>query len=73
VLPADEPTGNLDESTRDEIVELLERQWKEHGLTFVLVTHDSAVARRASRVATLRQGLLTLTGCRRRLGGQWSR
>ena len=61
VLLADEPTGNLDESTRDEIVELLEHQWKEHGLTFVLVTHDSAVARRASRVATIRQGRLSVT------------
>ncbi|MEV4946705.1 ABC transporter ATP-binding protein [Streptomyces sp. NPDC053755] len=60
VLLADEPTGNLDESMRDEIVELLEGLWKEHGLTFVMVTHDSAIARRSPRVATLRKGRITL-------------
>ncbi|WP_329113524.1 ABC transporter ATP-binding protein [Streptomyces sp. NBC_01353] len=60
VLLADEPTGNLDESMRDEIVELLEGLWKEHGLTFVMVTHDSAIARRAPRVATIRKGRITL-------------
>ncbi|WP_329426240.1 ABC transporter ATP-binding protein [Streptomyces sp. NBC_01268] len=60
VLLADEPTGNLDESMRDEIVDLLEGLWKEHGLTFVMVTHDSAVARRAPRLATLRKGRITL-------------
>ncbi|SDS22985.1 ABC transporter ATP-binding protein [Paraoerskovia marina] len=48
VLLADEPTGNLDEETRDEIVELLEGLWHD-GLTVVMVTHDSAVARRAER------------------------
>ena len=41
VLLADEPTGNLDESMRDEIMEVLETLWKEHGLTFIMVTHDS--------------------------------
>jgi putative ABC transport system ATP-binding protein len=49
VLLADEPTGNLDEATRDEIVELLEGLWKDQGLTIVMVTHDSVVARRAQR------------------------
>ncbi|MFD5325745.1 ABC transporter ATP-binding protein [Streptomyces sp. NPDC127092] len=60
VLLADEPTGNLDESMRDEIVDLLEGLWKEHGLTFVMVTHDSAIARRAPRLATLRKGRITI-------------
>ncbi|MFJ3905011.1 ABC transporter ATP-binding protein [Streptomyces sp. NPDC090025] len=60
VLLADEPTGNLDESMRDEIVDLLEGLWKERGLTFVMVTHDSAIARRAPRLATLRKGRITL-------------
>ncbi|MFF3314724.1 ABC transporter ATP-binding protein [Streptomyces sp. NPDC003035] len=60
VLLADEPTGNLDESMRDEIVELLEGLWKEHGLTFVMVTHDSAIARRAPRLATIRKGRITI-------------
>jgi putative ABC transport system ATP-binding protein len=56
VLLADEPTGNLDESTRDEIMAVLETQWKEHGLTFVMVTHDSHLAKQSPRVVTLRKG-----------------
>ncbi|MFF9207464.1 MULTISPECIES: ABC transporter ATP-binding protein [unclassified Streptomyces] len=61
VLLADEPTGNLDEGMRDEVMEVLERMWKEHGLTFVMVTHDSAIARRAPRLATIRKGRITVT------------
>ncbi|WP_030548043.1 ABC transporter ATP-binding protein [Streptomyces albus] len=60
VLLADEPTGNLDEGTRDDIVDLLEGLWKKHSPTFVTVTHDSAVARRAPRLATLEAGRLTV-------------
>jgi putative ABC transport system ATP-binding protein len=60
VLLADEPTGNLDEDTRDEIIRLLERLWLEHGLTMVLITHDSSVARRAQRVGVMNKGRLTL-------------
>ncbi|MFJ9121202.1 ABC transporter ATP-binding protein [Streptomyces sp. NPDC102394] len=60
VLLADEPTGNLDESMRDEIMDVLERMWKELGLTFIMVTHDSAIARKAPRVATIRKGKLTV-------------
>ncbi|MEW1633771.1 ABC transporter ATP-binding protein [Streptomyces sp. NPDC093801] len=61
VLLADEPTGNLDESTRDEVMDLLEGLWKDHGLTFVMVTHDSALAKRAPRVATIKRGRVTVT------------
>ncbi|WP_328915727.1 MULTISPECIES: ABC transporter ATP-binding protein [unclassified Streptomyces] len=60
VLLADEPTGNLDEATRDDIMALLEGLWRDRGLTFVLVTHDSAIAKRAPRVATIRKGTLTV-------------
>jgi putative ABC transport system ATP-binding protein len=49
VLLADEPTGNLDEQTRDEIMDMLEELWRDRGLTMVIVTHDSAVAKRAQR------------------------
>ncbi|TDC12944.1 ABC transporter ATP-binding protein [Streptomyces sp. 8K308] len=56
VLLADEPTGNLDESTRDEVMDMLESRWRELGLTFVMVTHDSALARRADRVARIADG-----------------
>jgi putative ABC transport system ATP-binding protein len=60
VLLADEPTGNLDTDTRDEIIGLLERLWREQGLTLVLVTHDRSIARRAQRIAILDRGHLTI-------------
>jgi putative ABC transport system ATP-binding protein len=56
VLLADEPTGNLDEETRDEIIGLMEKLWREHGLTLVLVSHDSAVVHRAQRVGRMSRG-----------------
>ena len=60
VLLADEPTGNLDEDTRDEIIGLLERLWRDRGLTLVLVTHDTSIARRAQRVGVMSKGRLTI-------------
>jgi putative ABC transport system ATP-binding protein len=60
VVLADEPTGNLDEDTRDDIIGLLERLWRERGLTLVLVTHDTSIARRAQRVAVMSNGCLTI-------------
>ncbi len=56
VLLADEPTGNLDEETRDEIMDLLEGLWRDRGLTLIIVTHDSAVAKRAQRRLRIKQG-----------------
>jgi putative ABC transport system ATP-binding protein len=61
VVLADEPTGNLDEDTRDEIIGLLEQLWRSRGLTLILVTHDSAVAGRAQRTGTMSKGRLTLS------------
>ncbi|MCU1445961.1 ABC transporter ATP-binding protein [Cryobacterium sp.] len=58
VLLADEPTGNLDEQTRDEIMDLLEGLWRDRGLTLIVVTHDSAVARRAQRRLLIKQGVV---------------
>jgi putative ABC transport system ATP-binding protein len=58
VLLADEPTGNLDEGTRDEIMALLGDLWRERGLTLVVVTHDSSVARRAQQIGLMRDGRL---------------
>jgi putative ABC transport system ATP-binding protein len=60
VLLADEPTGNLDEDTRDEIIDLLETMWRERGLTMVLVTHDSTIARRAQRIGVMKNGCLRI-------------
>jgi putative ABC transport system ATP-binding protein len=60
VLLADEPTGNLDEDTRTDIINLLEQLWRNLGLTLVMVTHDSAIARRALRVGVMNEGHLTI-------------
>ena len=60
VLLADEPTGNLDEDTRDDIIALLEKLWQDRGLTLVLVTHDSSVARRAQRVGIMQNGKISI-------------
>jgi putative ABC transport system ATP-binding protein len=60
VLLADEPTGNLDEDTRDDIIGLLESLWTKRGLTMVLVTHDTPVARRAQRIGVMRNGKLSI-------------
>jgi putative ABC transport system ATP-binding protein len=65
VLLADEPTGNLDEDTRDEIIGLLEKQWRERALTMVIVTHDSSIARRAQRIGTMKNGKITFKQARR--------
>jgi putative ABC transport system ATP-binding protein len=53
---ADEPTGNLDESTGSSIVDLLFALRAERGATLVLVTHDLSLARRCDRVIRLRSG-----------------
>jgi putative ABC transport system ATP-binding protein len=62
VLLADEPTGNLDQDTRDEIVGLLEALWKTHGVTLVVVTHDDTVASRAPRRLLLEAGRMRADG-----------
>jgi len=64
VLLADEPTGNLDEDTRDDIIGLLETMWRERGLTMVLVTHDSSIARRAQRIGVMKNGRLSFKKAR---------
>jgi putative ABC transport system ATP-binding protein len=59
VLLADEPTGNLDRATGESILDLLERLWRDEGLTVVLITHDPAIAARAPRVVHLADGRVT--------------
>ncbi|MGQ0620334.1 MAG: ABC transporter ATP-binding protein [Panacagrimonas sp.] len=58
ILFADEPTGNLDNSTGADIIDLLFALNRERGATLVLVTHDTALAERCDRVLTLRDGRL---------------
>ena len=56
ILVADEPTGNLDEATGKQIVDLLFTKHAERGMTLVLVTHDTSLAQRCDRVVRLRSG-----------------
>jgi putative ABC transport system ATP-binding protein len=56
LLLADEPTGNLDSRTGQEIIELLLRLRDEFGMTIVLATHDPQIARRCDRHVQLEDG-----------------
>ncbi len=56
ILVADEPTGNLDEDTGKQIIELLFAGHEKRGTTLVLVTHDQSLAARCERVVRLRSG-----------------
>jgi putative ABC transport system ATP-binding protein len=56
ILVADEPTGNLDEATGRQIIELLFAGHRDRNTTLVLVTHDAALAKRCGRVVRLRSG-----------------
>jgi putative ABC transport system ATP-binding protein len=58
ILVADEPTGNLDEGTGGQIVDLLFRLKVERGATLVLVTHDLGLARKCDRMIRIRSGVL---------------
>jgi putative ABC transport system ATP-binding protein len=58
IVVADEPTGNLDEATGHEIVELLFHGHRERGTTLVLVTHDNELAARCDRVLHIHSGRL---------------
>jgi ABC-type lipoprotein export system ATPase subunit len=58
IVWADEPTGALDSETSREIVDLLVNLNRELGQTFVLVTHDTSVARRAHRLVRMRDGVI---------------
>ncbi len=56
IVLADEPTGNLDESTSNMIIELLRQLAATHSTTFIIVTHDPAIAKKADKVLTLKDG-----------------
>jgi len=58
IVLADEPTGNLDTTTGGEIVQLMKRLNKEKGQTFVVVTHDPAIAETADQMIYLRDGVI---------------
>jgi ABC-type lipoprotein export system ATPase subunit len=58
IVWADEPTGALDSKTSQEIIDLMLQLNREHGLTFVWVTHAPEVARQAMRLIEMRDGLI---------------
>jgi len=58
LLLADEPTGNLDEATAAELHQLLREMHREHGLTSIIVTHNTALARSCDRMLRLEGGRL---------------
>ena len=58
LLLADEPTGNLDSHTSEEILEMFKALNESEGLTIILVTHDPQVAHHAKRVIHIRDGLI---------------
>ncbi len=62
LILADEPTGNLDATSAEDILSLLSRLNKEHGKTIVMVTHDPHAARFASKVRYLEKGALLIEG-----------
>ncbi len=59
---ADEPTGNLDTATSDQVFRLLEARNREQGTAFLIVTHDPSLARRCRRVLQLVDGSLVADG-----------
>src|ERR1700730_12645710 len=61
-LLCDEPTGDLDRTSADEIMELLHRLVNEYGKTVLMVTHDPVVARRADTTLHLDKGVLVESG-----------
>ena len=61
LLLCDEPTGDLDRKSGDEILELLEVLNRDHGKTIVMVTHDPHAAARAKRTLHLEKGVLVKT------------
>jgi putative ABC transport system ATP-binding protein len=58
LLLCDEPTGDLDRKSGDEVLELLQTLNREHGKTIVMVTHDPHAAARATRILHLEKGQL---------------
>jgi ABC-type lipoprotein export system ATPase subunit len=58
VLFADEPTGNLDSRTSEEVLQMFERLNREDGITIIMVTHDPKVAAHARQVICMNDGLI---------------
>jgi len=59
IILADEPTGNLDSTTSEEIMKIFEELHRSRGQTIVMVTHEADIARHAARVVTLHDGVIS--------------
>ena len=58
LMLADEPTGDLDRKSGDEILDLLQALNREYGKTIIMVTHDPLAAKRATRIVHMDKGVL---------------
>mgnify|MGYP003572429084 CR=1 FL=1 len=58
IVWADEPTGDLDSKTSQDIIDLMRRLNRENGQTFVIVTHSEEIGRQADRIIWMRDGLI---------------
>ena len=56
VIFADEPTGNLDSKTTEQVMDMLIEISEKNNITFVMVTHDNELAKKAKRIVTLVDG-----------------
>jgi ABC-type lipoprotein export system ATPase subunit len=59
LLLADEPTGNLDSRTSQEVLEMIQQLNQKEGITIIMVTHDAAVSRHAGRVIHIHDGVIS--------------
>jgi ABC-type lipoprotein export system ATPase subunit len=69
LLLADEPTGNLDSRTSEDILRMFQELNRAQGITIILVTHDPGVAQHARRVIHIKDGVIDGDGAQGRTGG----
>jgi macrolide transport system ATP-binding/permease protein len=62
LLLADEPTGNLDSRTTEEVLRMFQQLNEQEGLTIIIVTHDESVARHAQRIIRMKDGVIVDEG-----------
>jgi putative ABC transport system ATP-binding protein len=58
IILADEPTGNLDSKSGKEVIDILKRLNKEEGVTLIIVTHDSTIARCTEKIVRIKDGMI---------------